>query len=116
MKRTSRHSDPGRLGPDPCLLRAAIRSGSGHVTLSLSGELASDTVPEFRLLIADLLAPCDGPVILDLVEVRFLDCAGARALISVARALTSRGVPARVTGLRGEPRRLADIIGLERLI
>jgi anti-anti-sigma regulatory factor len=55
-------------------------------------------------------------VALDLTELTILDCAGARALISVARALTSRGVPARVTGLRGEPRRLADIIGLERLI
>ncbi|GAA0405904.1 hypothetical protein GCM10009530_67590 [Microbispora corallina] len=64
------------------MLRIQITSAEPALTVALSGDLDMAEVPEFRAFLTRTLAVHPpGHVRVDLAEVGFLDCAGARSLL-----------------------------------
>jgi len=80
--------------------------------LRVRGELDVVTADRFIAAAASELRQATGPVSIDLSFLDYLDCAGARALEAVVRALP----PWRLTEVRGIQRpvaRLLELIGMD---
>jgi len=89
----------------------ADRCGQATV-LRVRGELDVVTADQFIATAASELRQATGPVSIDLSFLDYLDCAGARALEAVVRALP----PWRLTEVRGIQRpvaRLLELIGMD---
>lgn len=96
-------------------LRALVTTGEqGIVRVTLAGELACDTLTQFADAMAEATSTSVTTVVLDLAHLTFLDSAGARALVMAEREARERCCRLQVLHLCGEPRRLAQLVGLER--
>jgi anti-sigma B factor antagonist len=80
--------------------------------LAISGELDVITAPGFAERAARAVADTSRRLILDLSELRFIDCGGARALAAVTRAVPG-DCPVLVHSARPIVRRLLDLLGLD---
>jgi anti-anti-sigma factor len=80
--------------------------------LSVSGDLDMSSAGQFPGLVAAVINGHAGRVVVDMSGVRFIDCAGARALASVARGVPG-GSSVVVRSLRPPVRRLLDQLGLD---
>lgn len=80
--------------------------------LRLRGELDAIMADEFAAEAARLLAHVVGPVSVDLSMLEFLDCAGARRLAAVLRAIPSWRLVG-VSGIQAPVRRVLDLIHLD---
>jgi anti-sigma B factor antagonist len=88
-------------------------SDAGRVTaVALSGELDIATVPELECALGKT-DPDSGPVVLDLREVDFMDCAGAHLLCDSDRRLRETGRSLLLVVVdRGPIDRLLALLGL----
>ena len=92
-------------------LRVAMERDAAVCVLKVSGELDFLTAAEFAQH-ARLVAEA-GPerLVLDLSELAFADCCGARALAAAVHAVPG-GCPVIVRSVRPTVRRLLDLLGL----
>ena len=98
------------------VLRTLVVHEDTCVRVTLVGELATDTVAQLGEVRSRLNSGTKGEVVLDLSELRFLDLAGARALVEVQRMVEEAGGHLTVLGLGHQPRMLARLTGLERFL
>lgn len=84
-------------------------TSSPSTTVSLSGEYDVTRQAELR---DRLLDSDDGPVIVDLRNVSFLDSSAIHAFIEARNRLNSAGRDIELINLTGMPRRVFDITGL----
>lgn len=80
--------------------------------LRIGGELDAVTAGEFAAHAARALEGGAGRLVLDLSELRFADCSGARALASVAGAVADDG-PVTVRAARPAVRRVLELTGTD---
>jgi anti-sigma B factor antagonist len=83
----------------------------GVCVLAVSGELDVTTSAEFTARVAAAMDDQIERVVLDLGQVTFVDCSGARAITAVARGVPG-GRPVIVRSLRPSARRVFDLLGL----
>lgn len=85
----------------------------GHVVLRVRGEIEPVTAPRLAEVLTEALGR-GRPVVLDLVDVTFLDSAGLAALIEVTERAEDRGEPLRIAVDHNRPVvRPIQITGLE---
>jgi anti-sigma B factor antagonist len=82
------------------------------VTLAVAGEIDISNADEFVDDVRWLVGSTKGDVVLSLENCGFIDSAGARALIVLARELQMRGQTLVLSGLDGEPRRVLELTDL----
>lgn len=80
--------------------------------LKVRGELDAVTADRFAVEAVRLLKQARGPVAVDLSILNFTDCAGARMLAAVLRAIPSSQL-AGVSGIQPPVKRVFDVIGLD---
>ncbi len=90
---------------------------AGRLTVFLSGELdhhqARDTLREIEELLDDYL-PRD--CVLDLSGLSFMDSSGIALIIRINRRMSDLGGRAWIENPQGQPQRVIDAAGIERLI
>lgn len=89
--------------------------GAAAVVLSVSGEVTARTVPELRSRLADLLAPGDRYLVLDLQGVTFLDSAGLQVILGLLRTLPDLGVDLRLVFTQYYLQKLLRVLGIWKL-
>ena len=96
-------------------LTIEVSQGSGHVLVTVAGEVDIATAPQLRERLA---APAAGgrPLIVDLDRVTFIDAAGLGALVGAASRAAACGGSLYAVCARHQVRRLFAITGLDRQI
>jgi anti-sigma B factor antagonist len=90
-----------------------VERQDGRVCLAVTGELDLATAPALLDAVAKVLAAGDQPnVVLDLVEVTFLDSSGLGALLQARAETLAAGGGLTLDGVASGPRRVIDIAGL----
>jgi anti-anti-sigma factor len=86
-------------GIDMAILDVDVRRHGAHYLLHLAGELDLSSAPllEARIVELEYLVSC----VVDLHDLDFLDCAGARALVKLSQTLIGRG--GRLVVIRPKP-------------
>jgi anti-anti-sigma factor len=85
------------------------RTGEAIVVVP-KGEIDLATVDRLSAALADAQGESDGPIVLDLRAVSFLDSTGIRLVVQLARDLDSRFAVVRG---EGEVARVFDLVGLD---
>ena len=87
----------------------------GDVTvLAVSGNLDSLTVPEVRPVIEKIVAAGIKKVALELSGLEVIDSSGIGAIVSLFKRVRSMGGDVKIVGVRGQPREILRLLGLER--
>jgi anti-anti-sigma factor len=89
-----------------------IASADNGVILAVGGEIDIATAEEFSNGVRTLAEGANGEVVLSFENCGFIDSAGLRALIMLARELRTRDKTLVLSGLNGSPRRVFEITGL----
>jgi len=90
-------------------------TASGPRMFALAGELDMASRPMFESAIADAI-PADGPIVLEVSGLKFMDSSGLAAVLSVLQAMTSGCLV--LHGVHGPTQRLMEVThidGRERL-
>ena len=89
-----------------------LESAGSGVILAVGGEIDISNADEFSDQVRGLVDGAEGEVVLGFQDCGFIDSAGIRALIMLARELRTRGQTLVIAGLNGGPRRVFEITGL----
>lgn len=89
-----------------------IASAGNGVILAVAGEIDLSNAEEFSDGVRALKDGAEGEVVLSLQDCGFIDSAGIRALIMLARELRTQDQTLVLSGLNGGPRRVLEITGL----
>jgi anti-sigma B factor antagonist len=88
--------------------------GASDSRLSVTGRLVIESSPRLRASLMNAIRTASSAVlVIDLSALSYLDTSGVATLLEAARVASARQVRLRVTGLRGEPRMLAQIAELD---
>ena len=107
-------SDAAR-GPDPPgdMYAVQVIDDGGEVLVRLEGEVDSASAPEFLAELKGPLSAADNRTVrLDLSRLRFLDTAGARALLRARELVAAAGGRLTVDGMVAGRLPVADYMGL----
>lgn len=87
----------------------------GRLVVAVAGDLDLGSAGVLEAALATL-APFEGPVVIDLDRVGFIDSSGMRALLSVNEIVrTAVGTPVTLAGGTAATRRLIDLTGLDQV-
>jgi anti-anti-sigma factor len=89
-----------------------VTSADNGVILAIAGEIDISNAEEFSAAVRAQMDGMEGDVVLSLQSCGFIDSAGIRALIVLARELRTRGQTLVLSEVAGEPRRVLEITGL----
>ena len=90
-----------------------VRAEGAPVRVVTRGELDLATVPELERRVGELLDE-DGPILLDLSALGFIDLAGVSLLVRLVDAAAGRGRSLRMVAPTGHVRRVIDLVGADR--
>ena len=82
--------------------------------LTIRGNLDSLTVPDIRPVIEKLVQAGTTKVALDLEALEVIDSSGVGAIVSLFKRVRSMGGDVKIVGVRGQPREILRLLGLER--
>ena len=82
--------------------------------LGVSGNLDSLTVPEIRPVIEKIVSEGTRKVALELSGLEVIDSSGIGAIVSLFKRVRSIGGDVKIVGVRGQPREILRLLGLER--
>lgn len=86
----------------------------GEVVARVEGEIDMATAPAVGSKVAKSID--EGPVVLDMTRVEFIDSAGIRMMVEMARRAEDRGHKLRLVAPRGcIVHRMVELTGIERL-
>jgi anti-anti-sigma regulatory factor len=98
------------------VMRIRSEAGSGLHVISVEGSFAGLPAGGFRAAAEAALASGAPLVRVEMAGADALDGSGVGALVHLHRRLDAQGRRLELAGLRGEPARLARLIGLDRAI
>ena len=84
------------------------------MVLSVSGNLDSLTVPDIRPEIEKIVASGVRKVALEMSSLEVIDSSGIGAIVSLFKRVRSLGGDVKIVGVRGQPREILRLLGLER--
>lgn len=87
-----------------------------HTVLRVDGELDLATTPHLRTRLGHVIADADGPILLDLAGLTFIDSTGLCAILTANAELDRQGRELRVVGTSVQVRQLFEICGITDLI
>jgi len=87
------------------------RSGTQPI-VSVSGRISVDSAPHLRSVLLDLI-PKSAGLVVDVTRVIRLDTAGLAVLLEAVSSAHDHSVSLRLTGVSGQPRRLAELTELD---
>ena len=97
--------------PEPPELHVTAQRGEGLTSLAVAGEMDIATADDFAATVREHLA--DGPVMLELRELRFMDSSGVRALDGLLRDSEREGWSLRIrSDLTENVRRVLSLTGM----
>jgi anti-sigma B factor antagonist len=103
--------------PGAAALTIDTSSGQSESTVRVSGSLVVDTSPQLRAFLLQALERRVGPaIVIDLSRVTYLDTSGVATLLDAARVARAHAVRLRVVGVAGEPKMLAQVIEMDRIL
>lgn len=88
---------------------------SDETVLAATDPMDAASAPAIRKQFHTAWRESDGPMVLDLTAVSFIDSAGIGAVVSLMKHLTRDGRTLRVTGANGQPKRMLDLVGLAHI-
>jgi anti-sigma B factor antagonist len=97
------------------LLTVAVEAAGGRTVVRLCGEADVSVVPLLTERLRDAAA-AGNPIVVDLADVAFLDCACLNALSIFSAAQRAAGRDSRLTGVPPFVRRLLVLTGREDLL
>ena len=85
--------------------------------IRVTGRLVIESSPQLRaLLMKTIRNGTSGVLVIDLSALSYLDTSGVATLLEAAQVARDQGVHLRVLGLSGEPRMLAQIAEIDRIL
>ncbi|MGK5448626.1 STAS domain-containing protein [Streptomyces radiopugnans] len=93
------------------ILSVTVSQEHGTVVLRPSGEVDHESAP----VLTGAVREAEGDwqeLMVDLSRVSFMDSAGLHALVALERRCREQGGHLALTGVRGQPARLLDLVGL----
>jgi len=85
---------------------------SGGQTLELTGELDAASAPALRERLAEVATRGEGPLVIDMSALSFIDSTGLSVLINAKRRLTRRGRGLALVCPPGHVRRILEVTQL----
>lgn len=104
------------MSTDACPFGVRVLHHESHTVLWVEGELDLATAPQLRSRLDNMIADADGPILLDLADVTFIDSTGLSAILTAHAALDKQGRVLRVIKASVQVRRLFEICGITDLI
>ena len=92
-----------------------VHNDAGTVLVTIGGELEFGTVASLRTTLSDLAQTDDGPIVVDLADLRFIDSTGVSLLVQAKQRFTAQGRGFRLRSLSGRVHRVIEISGLSEL-
>jgi anti-sigma B factor antagonist len=109
--------DPEPVGDGPtATFPAPVEVGPGRWRFEPAGEIDMANAGSLTAACADLIERRDVTLELDLAEVSYLDSSGIGAVVSVLRAIESRGGTVHITNPSGIVARVLELSGLLPLL
>jgi len=90
-----------------------LERAQGHVVITVAGEVDLATAPELAAALDEVGAD-DGPIVVDLTEVGFLDSSGLNVLLQ-ARERLGGGTSVRLVATRPAILRVLAVTGLDEV-
>jgi anti-sigma B factor antagonist len=103
------HPESFRAGS---VLRGRVESAGDRTLLYLSGELDIATAGALEARLMELAAASEGPVVLDLEELRFLGSTGVRTILTVEMQLERSDRALILRNVAGMPLRTLEMTGI----
>ncbi|HEX6754921.1 MAG TPA: STAS domain-containing protein [Mycobacteriales bacterium] len=96
----------------------AVESSSEQsaVRVTVTGEVDMDTAPRMRHAVERAVAGGEGPVLVDLGEVTFMDSSGLSALVASHQVAAAHSVPFRLLRVPARVLNLIQITGLDAIL
>jgi anti-anti-sigma factor len=89
---------------------------NSHTVLRVEGELDLATAPQLRSRLGHVIADADGPILLDLADLTFIDSTGLRAILTAHAELDEQGRDLCVIKASVQVRRLFELCGISDLL
>ena len=97
-------------------LSIQVTDGERGALVHLGGRVTIDSSPDLRKQLLALLSRRSLPaVIVDLSDLRYIDCSGIATLIEALRIARQRQTKLQLRGVRDGPRHLLEVTGLSAL-
>jgi anti-sigma B factor antagonist len=93
----------------------AVRPTDGDSVIELTGDFDLSGVEEFRSCIEELIGSSDGPLVVDLGEVTFIDSRAISAMLEMRRLVTREHRELRIQRISPPVSRLLELAGLTEL-
>jgi anti-sigma B factor antagonist len=93
-------------------LRGRVESAGERTLVHLSGDLDVAAAGALEARLGEIVAESEGPVVLDLGELRFLGSTGVSAILTLEMELESRDRALILRNVGGMPLRTLEITGI----
>lgn len=97
-------------------MKFSVASQQNWVVLRIEGELDATTANELRPAITELLESRPNHVRVELDQLRLIDSSGVGAIVALFKRLKEYGGELQITGLRGQPKAIFDVLRLDRAL
>jgi anti-sigma B factor antagonist len=87
-----------------------------HTVLRVEGEIDLATAPLLRSYLDDVIADADGPILLDLADVTYIDSTGLSAILAAYATVDGQDRDLRVVKASVQVRQLFDLCGITDVI
>ena len=106
--------DETPLGADEITVH--VVPGSNQLTVAVAGRTTVDSSPHLRSVLLGLLRQGPAPVVvIDVSALSYLDMSGIATLLEALKAARERSVKLRLTGMRGQAWKLAEVAQLDTI-
>jgi anti-sigma B factor antagonist len=92
-----------------------VRANDGDTVIELAGDFDPSGVEDFRSCIEELIGSSDGPLVVDLGDVTFIDSCAISALLEMRRLVAREHRELRLQRISAPASRLLELTGLTEL-
>ena len=101
--------------PESAPFSLAVRASNENTVVALAGDFDLSGVEQFRSCIEELIGTSDGPLVVDLGEVTFIDSSAISALLEMRRLVAREHRELRLQRISARAARLLELTGLSEL-
>jgi anti-sigma B factor antagonist len=98
--------------PESAPFSLAVQASNESTVVALAGDFDLSGVEQFRSCIEELIGSCDGPLVVDLGDVTFIDSTALSALLEMRRLVGREHRELRLQRISAFTARLLELTGL----
>lgn len=87
-----------------------------HLVVTLKGQFVGETVMDHRQAFEYISLEVDNTVLFDLSKTEYIDSSGIGMLVYIYKRIKPRKLKIVLVGLNGQPKRLVEMLHINRLI